>query len=654
MPENRWAEGLPGTLEEIAGAPDKILSVLSGPGTGKTLALIRRAARFLEEGADPVKILVVTFTRTAAHDLRRKIAQLENPLATNIDAGTIHSLCFRVLQEERALAASGRVARPLLDYEVDCLLRDLPDSVGTVTQRRERLAALEAAWARLDSDSPTGWPTDPVDQQFKHELETWLRFHRGVLLAELIPLTLAYLRQEPTSAYLNRYDHVLVDEYQDLNRAEQVLIDHLAGQHATMSVIGDDDQAIYTTFRNAYPEGIVQFPYRHPDTNAQTLKLSLRCPPNVVSMANAFLTNPEMARLTDRLIEPDKAKPDAEVKIIRWRTLNREVRGLVKFIKWYCGQGNCRWGDVLVVSPRRQIGYRIRDQLRALGVEASSFFNEEALDNNLARQHFSLLNLFVDVDDRVSLRHWLSLPTPRQASYRVVWEYCNQSQSGDSPRVALSKLANGEISLSTNTEEIATRFMALNQRLSALQGLLGSELIHRWLGDAAMDPQGHLSELRTMAERFADDDETTTPATLRDRLLEAITQPEIPSDTDYVRVMSLHKAKGLTAKLVIVTGFASGLIPFVKGGLSPAGHHRCMQEQRRLFFVALTRATQCLVLSSAKLFKPLDASQMSLSFPSYGPHWRQSVPSPFASQLGPTAPNSAEDGDEWLRGLGIS
>lgn len=652
MLENRWAEGLPATLREIAGAPGKILSVLSGPGTGKTWALIRRAARFLEEGADPAKILVVAFTRTAAHDLRQKIAELENPLATNIDAGTIHSLCFRVLQEEGAFAATGRVPRPLLKYEADCLLRDLPDSLGTITQRRERLTAFEAAWARLDSDSPTGWPTDPVDQQFKHELETWLKFHRAVLLAELIPLTLSYLRQEATSGYLNRYDHVLVDEYQDLNRAEQVLIDVLAGQQATMSVIGDDDQAIYTTFRNAFPEGVVQFPYRHPGTNAETLKLSLRCPPNVVSLANAFLTNPEMVRLTDRLIEPDETKPDAEVKIIRWNTLDREVSGLAKFIKWYCEQGNCKWGDVLVMSPRRQIGYRIRDELRGLGLEASSFFYEEALDNNLARQHFSLLNLLVDVDDRVSLRHSLSLPTQRPASYRVVWEYCNQT--GDSPWVALSKLANNEISLSTSTEEIRARFIALNERLSALEGLLGRQLIGRWLGDTAAHPEGHLSELRTMAERFAEDDDTITPATLRDRLLEAITQPEIPADTDYVRVMSLHKAKGLTAKLVIVTGFAGGLLPFVRDGLTPAASHRCMQEQRRLFFVALTRATQCLVLSSAKLFKPLEASEMSLAFPRYGRHWVRSAPSPFASQLGPAAPGSAENGDEWLSGLGIS
>jgi superfamily I DNA/RNA helicase len=652
MPDNKWAEGLPDSLREIAGAPGKILSVLSGPGTGKTWALIRRAARFLEEGADPTQILVVTFTRTAAHDLRRKIGELENPLATNIDAGTLHSLCFRILQQEHALAATGRVPRPLLKYEADCLLRDLPDSLGTITQRRERLGAFEAAWARLDSDSPTGWPTDPVDQQFKHELETWLRFHRGVLLAELIPLTLSFLRQEATSAYLSRYWHVLVDEYQDLNRAEQVLIDLLAGDQATMSVIGDDDQAIYTTFRNAFPEGVVQFPYRHPGTNAKTLGFSLRCPPNVVSMANAFLTNPEMVRFTDRLLEPDVTKPNAEVNIIRWNTLDREVRGLAKFVKSYCEQGNAGWGDVLVMSPRRQIGYQIRDELRGLGVQASSFFYEEALDNNSARQHFSLLNLFVDIDDRVSLRHWLSLPTPRPASYRVVWEYCNQT--GDSPWVALNKLANGEIALSTHAEEIRARFIALNQQLTTLSGLLGKELVDRWLGNVAADPAGHLSELRTMAERLAEEDAMITPVVLRDRLLEAITQPEIPADTDYVRIMSLHKAKGLTAKLVIVAGFAGGLIPFVKEGLTPAEYHRHMQEQRRLFFVALTRATRCLVLSSAKLFRPLEASEMSLNFPRYGAHWVRSSPSPFASQLGPAAPASAQNGDEWLKSLGIS
>lgn len=647
MSNEKWSEGLPDRLREVASYPDKVLSVLSGPGTGKTLALVARAARFVAEGGDPKRILFVTFTRTAARDLQEKIAGLKVELAAAIDARTLHSLCLRILQEERALAATGRVARPLLKYEQDCLLRDLTYSTfGGITQRRERLAAFEAAWARLDSDNPAGWPTDPVDQKFKHELETWLKFHRGLLLAELVPITLTYLRQDPKSTYVGRYEHVLVDEYQDLNRAEQVLIDVLAGQQATVSVIGDDDQSIYTTLRNAYPEGIVNFPYRHAATRAETLQLSMRCPPNIVSMANSFLTNVEMTRLTDRLIVPNESRPNAEIHVVRWKTLDREVKKLAKFIKGYGQRQGIPLGEILVLSPRRLIGYRIRDNLRELGIDAMSFFHEEALDNDPARERFTLLTLLADREDRVALRCWLGMPTPRPAAYREVWEHCESS--GESPWLAMNRIVAGEVSVSKNVSELSDRFLVLSERIQTLDGLVGMQLATAWLGDPAADTNENLRDLRDMSERICSEDPQISPVGLKERLLEEITQPELPTDQDCVRVMSLHKSKGLTARLVIVAGFAQGLIPFVKSGLTPEEYHRHMQEQRRLFFVALTRATDCLVLSSAKRIRRKDARDMNLALPSYGQHWVQSSPSQFATQLGPDAPQQALDGDDWL------
>jgi superfamily I DNA/RNA helicase len=156
-----------------------------------------------------------------------------------------------------------------------------------------------------------------------------------------------------------------------------------------------------------------------------------------------------------------------------------------------------------------------------------------------------------------------------------------------------------------------------------------------------------------MCEIMIAKDESITPVGIRDGLLEQITQPEIPVDLDCVRVMSLHKSKGLTGKLVIILGFAEGMIPFVSPGLTPAEETRRMQEQRRLFFVALTRATNYLVLSSAKLLRAGEAAQMGLNLPSHGLHWRRTSPSQFATQLGPSCPTAAIDGDEWLGQLGI-
>jgi len=608
--------------------------------------MVRRAARFLEEGAEANRILILTFTRTSADDLKRKITQLETTEASNIDAGTVHSLALRILQEERALAATGRVARPLMEFEERCMLLDMP---GNMIDKRERLAAFCTAWARLDHESPSGWPTDPADRQFHHDLEDWLRFHRAMLLDELVPLALAYLRQEPTSAYRARYSHVLVDEYQDLNRAEQVLIDVLAGNTAEFTAIGDDDQSIYTTFRNAHPEGIVNFPYRHEGTDARTLTRSLRCPPNIVAMANAFLTHPDTDRLTDRLIDADESRGNAEVTIIRWATLDREVAGLARFIRWYCDSKGCSPGDVIVLSPRRQIGYRIRDALRAGGTDATSFFHEEALESDEAKLKFTLLRLFTDTEDRVGLRYWLGSPTPRPAAYRRLHEHCEQS--GDSPWVAMSAVLSGGLTF-TDSAVLRERFESLTAQMDGLTGLLGHEFVEAWLGAPGNDPNGKLTDIRGMAVRICDAEPMVTPTELRSKLIDEIVQPEIPTELDCVRVMSLHKSKGLTAKLTVITGFAAGMIPFVKNNLTPSEQHRSMQEQRRLFFVAITRPTDTLVLSSAAQVRTGEALQMGLALPGTR-YWRRTAPSPFATQLGEDAPEEALGGDAWLTDIGV-
>jgi superfamily I DNA/RNA helicase len=598
--------------------------------------------------------LFVTFTRTAARDLKNKIAELETPLAGAIHASTLHSLCLTILNQDQALRATARVPRILLKYEQECLLHDLEGhGFKTMREKRERLAAFEAAWARLDSQSPAAWSVDPADQEFQRQLDAWLRFHRGLLLGELVPLTLAFLRDEPTARAVWEYKNVLVDEYQDLNRVEQVLIDLLAGQDPSITVMGDDDQSIYTTLRNAFPEGIVQFPCRHKGARAETLQKSLRCPPNIVAMANAFLANPASERLTDRTLNPDQTRPDAEVHIVRWKTLDTEVKGLPRFIKWYSNAHEIGWGDVIVISPRRQIGYRIRDGLRKLGVEAQSFFFEEALDSELSRDHFTLLSLLVNRQDRVALRYWLGSPTQRPASYRKVRDWC----SGNSQSLweAMRKLSSGEISL-PGTAELVHRFLELEERLKALDGLTGQDLLDSWLaGHSSEDAEDDLADLRAMAQRACQAEQDIGPSLLREKLLEEITQPELPSAADCVRIMSPHKSKGLTAKLVVITGLSDGLIPFVKSGLPPQEHNRHMQEQRRLFFVALTRATKCLVFSSSKLVREGDALDMNLALPSYdkGKHWRLSAPSPFLSQLGKGGPHQTVDGNQWLANFGL-
>ena len=273
-----WNTDLEGPGLQFAGSQASRLRALAGPGTGKTHSLLRRIARLLETGRQGRELLIATFARTAAQDLVNKLQQLgeNDERYQHVKAKTLHSYCFGVITSAGFLAASNRIPRIALEFERDFLLRDLEGPFGhTLTDRRTLTKAFEAAWARLQTDHP-GQPVDGLDQTFQDALIESLRWHQGMLIGEVVPLTLAYLRQNPDAEERQEYSHVLVDEYQDLNRAEQVLVD-LLSEEADLAVIGDDDQSIYR-FKNANPEGIRQFT-DHPGTTDVAFTECRRCPP---------------------------------------------------------------------------------------------------------------------------------------------------------------------------------------------------------------------------------------------------------------------------------------------------------------------------------------------------------------------------------------
>ena len=642
---SQWDRELPSRLREIAALSEPLICVLAGPGTGKTTALIRNAARLLEEGAEPQKLLIVTFTRTAATDLLRQLNDLEHIGAPTVDARTIHSLCFRMLRMQSVLEITGRVARPLMDYETTILLDDLTDPrFAGRTDKKKRIEALGAGWARLADETP-GWLNDPLDIAFARDLDAWLRFHKAMLISELVPVALSFLRNNPNANLRGFYRHVFVDEYQDLNNAEQALAELMA-EAATYFVVGDDDQSIYR-FKYAHPEGIINFPEHHAGTHSEALEDCGRCPVVVIEMANSLIAQ-NTRPLPDRRMRPTETCPDGEAHIVQWQNLTEETKGLARFVQWYTGHHQLASGRVLILSPRRVIGYKIRDQLRELGVPAQSHFSEQALDPPFAQEKFSLLTLLADQGDRVALRNWLGSPTARPASYRWLREEC--LSSGDSPWELLEKLSSGAAEAPSNVRELVTRFETLREEIAKLEKLEGQELVQTWLpesdsGDEEGDP---LEELRrTALELLPEEGDPPDVATLREQVREAISQPSAPIESDSVRIMSLHKSKGLGADLVIICGCVEGLVPFEEERLAPLESAEVLEEQRRLFYVALTRSKQCVVLSSSRYFNLRDARRMNLRYEITRNYVVESIASRFLAELGPTAPLS-QRGEQWL------
>ena len=642
--ETRWDDGLDGIFRQIAEVDHTPLRVLAGPGTGKTFALIRRVARLLYEEAEADRILVCTFTRTAARDLQTELSRLQVGEATDVHAGTIHALCFGLLSRADVLQYTGRVPRPLLNFEERFLLEDFEgDHFGGIRDREKRLQAFNAAWARLQTDNP-GWPTDPVDRAFHTALTRWLRFHGAMLIGELVPETLRYLRDNPASSYRNIFDHVLVDEYQDLNRAEQVLLD-LLSEPGTLTVVGDEDQSIYS-FKYAHSEGIAIFDQDHPHTHDESLTECQRSPECVVDMANDLISN-NTSRLPRTLCAcPDN--PPGEVFIVQWSSMEEEAQGVAQFVEERVRTGEVEAGHVLVLAPRRQLGYAVRDALNNLGVYAHSFFHEEALDGNpkeldesTAQQAFAILTLLVNPEDRVALRCWCGFGSNslRNGAWARLRDYCEET--GESPRTALLRLVSNEITI-PRTTHLVNRFSDLQTVLAAYEGLLGQILVER------LFPENNTwaYPFRLLASRMEGSD--FDAAKLLGALRVGITQPELPTDVDYVRVMSLHKSKGLSADLVVVMGCIEGLIPTLKRNVTLQEQERLLEEQRRLFYVAITRTRRILNLSSVTQMPRDIAHRIGVRFHHGGPTHAQTVASRFLSELGPTRPR-AVTGNSILR-----
>lgn len=641
-----WDAELVGVALNIAATDETPLRVMAGPGTGKSFAMKRRVARHLEEGTPPGRILAVTFTRNAAAALVDDLNALGVFGCENIRCGTLHSFCFRLLAMADVFDILERVPRPLItfnrngvsQYEALPLLYDLIQmgDFGGKRNCTKRIRAFEAAWARLQSDEP-GWPGDPTDNEFHTRLLAWLQFHRALLIGELVPESLRYLRNNPASPILIAYDEVIVDEYQDLNKAEQVLLD-LLSENGRLSVVGDEDQSIYS-FRHAHPVGIVEFADTHEGTHDENLIECRRCPLRVVEIAD-FLIRHNHPPTDEARLNPLDGNPEGEIAVVQWQSLEDEAEGIAQYVSYLIDERGVEPSEILVLSARRLIGYGIRDKLRNSGVPTHSFYHEEALEPDEAQLAFSLLTLLANRDDRVALRWWLGHGSPswRTGQYRRLREYCEEH--GVSPKEALDQIVADDLTL-PHTNQLVTRYEELNAALATCAELELADLIEHLLPDGEEGTQA----LREAA-LISMTDGMTVPQLL-DALRTGVTQPEMPKEGDFVRVMSLHKSKGLTSRVVVVAGCIEGLIPFIKDGATDAEEAEILQEQRRLFYVAITRCRDALALSSAINIDRALAFQIGARVGRRRGPIAPTIASRFLHELGPTAPDAIA-GNTWI------
>jgi superfamily I DNA/RNA helicase len=636
-----WFDGLdagtPAYLIAASGNPR--IRVVAGPGTGKSFAMKRRVARHLEAGIPPQRILPVTFTRVAAEDLHRELVGMNVAGCEAIRGTTLHSLAMRILMRNHVLNALGRTARPLNEFELEPLVSDLMHVHGGRREIKRRKQAYEAAWARLQPDTP-GFVQSPEDAAFAADLLAWLVFHNAMLIGEVIPQLYAYLQANPAAPERTEFSHILVDEFQDLNKAEQTVIDLLSGQ-AEVCIVGDDDQSIYS-FKYAHPQGIRDWLMVSPNADDLSLDECRRCPTRVAHMANSLIGHNQM-RLVPRALAPVPTNGPGDVRIIQYQTLADEVAGIANFITDLVDNHGVPPGDILVLAQRGAIGTPIYEALRASAVPVRSYYAEAELDSEEAQRRFSLLKLFVDRNDKVALRWLIGLPANNwgAAGYRRIRDLC--SATGETPWQVLQQLSEGQIAIPHTATLVAT----FDQLLEEINVLEACSDLAEVIDSIFPEDNAATIGLRALALQALEDVDDDDRAGLLSTLIEAIAQPDIPSEVQDVRIMSLHKSKGLSAPVTVIAGCVEGLLPKQPdAGLSPAEAAADIEEQRRLFFVGISRVKAVpaegkpgiLVITYSRRMPTATAMGAGIEAAHHGYGVAVLHASRFLTELGPHAP----------------
>ena len=594
--------------------------VLAGAGSGKTRVLTARIARLIEHhGVDPSRILALTFTNKAAGEMRERIARLLGEEPKGMWSGTFHAIGARILR--KAAHHVGRTSSFTI-YDED-------DTLGVVKRIMEREGLPQKQWspkviASLISDaknalvSPAEYDKlamDPVSRtaaKVYRQMEPTLRAANAVSFDDLLVLPVEIFRQdEKTLAnYRDRFQFILVDEYQDTNRAQFQFIKLLGSGHGNVVVVGDDDQSIYG-WRGADIRNILDFEKEFAAARLVRLEDNYRSTPDILHVANAAITQNigrkgKTLRATREAGEPvtlvaaldERDEADFILEEIKARR-NRENRGLNEFAVLYRTNAQSR---ALEDALRREaIPYRLVGSVR--------FYDRREI-----RDLMAYLKLIANPSDEEAFRRAITVPK------RGIGESSVDTLSARAreARVPLSEVAARE-DLQESLRPAARKALAdftrlingLRERAKdtsvdvLIQELIGEiryvEYLQAEGPESARDRIENLSALVNGAAETVIDDGGEVGLTPLDHFLQRAMlvagADALDPSADALTLMTLHNAKGLEYPVVFLTGLEDGLFPLSQSFDDPPK----LEEERRLFYVGITRAKEKLYLSHTEM-----------------------------------------------------
>ncbi len=617
-PHEALLRGLNPAQREAVAHDDGPILVLAGAGSGKTRVLTSRIVRLIgERGVAPHEILAVTFTNKAAGEMRARIATQLGHDPRGMWCGTFHALGARLL----------RGVAPIVGRERNFTIYDEGDALAACKRVMERrqvnpkqwspnavLAAISDAKNALVSSSEYATSArDPFSQIVSGvygDLEAALERANAVTFDDLLVLPVRALQRDTAlrEHYQRRFRYVLVDEYQDTNAAQYRFVALMGGGHRNVMAVGDDDQSIYG-WRGADIRNILDFERDFPAARVVRLEENYRSTPNVLALANAVI-----AENTERRGKTLRATRAAGEPVTLIETLDErdEAEVIADIVTERTARGSWARRDCAILYRTNAQSRALEDAFRRRSIPYRLVGAVRFYDRQEIRDLMAYLKLVANPADDEAFRRAVNVPRRGlgDAALALLTERATLDGTSLLATAARSEVLSG---LRPPARASLEAFVTLLQRLRVQAADASVDELLRALVDQiryadhlrSEGPEGleRLDNVREMIAGAAEvvaDDGGEVGLTPLDHFLQKATLvagiDRLDPDADAVTMMTMHNAKGLEFPLVVVSGLEDGLFPLARAAEDP----KQLEEERRLFYVGITRAERKLYLTCAE------------------------------------------------------
>ena len=617
-------EGLNPAQREAVETVQGPLLILAGPGSGKTRVISHRAAYLIKVcGVSPRHVMAVTFTNKAARELKERLYRLLGQMQEDLTLGTFHAICARILRQEAQHAGLDRYFLIYDDVDQLNIIKRSMEELGLDAKQyapRNILSTISSLKSQLHGPQESAQLRqsyyDEVVQRVYERYEALLTQSSALDFDDLLLKTVRLFQDKPAVAelYQNRYLHLLVDEFQDTNIAQYVLARQIAGRHRNICVVGDPDQSIYS-WRQADIRNILNFEKDYPDAKVVLLEQNYRSAKTVLEAALNVISVNRQRKSVNLWTENPQGEP---ITLVEAYNEQDEALSVVNSIEELTKAKRYRASDCAVM-------YRTNAQSRALeetflryGMPYKLVGSLRFYERREVKDLYAYLRLIHNANDEVSLARVINVP-PRGIGQRTFSELLRWAGVLElSPYYALRTLAESDGDgpfahpFSSRAREALLSFYSLLKGLQdeseeldtveVLDQVVEKTRYQEFLLEGG--PQGeekwaNIVEFRSVAGEHRH----LPPREGLESFLESVAlvsqSDETDARADAATLITLHLAKGLEYPVVFIVGLEEGLLPHRRALAEEHTTPAEMEEERRLFYVGMTRAKERLYLLRA-------------------------------------------------------